>query len=131
MAERYTVAVATGSLREDDGVTLPHEWTEEGVSVRGRLTGAHVLHLAVATCVLNDLYREARDRGVPLAGVHVSAEGGFDIVTGASTGVEYSVALDSSLLPEQVQELLLQVDEVAEVPKALRAGIDVRRVGHA
>ena len=125
MAERYTVAVATGSLREDEGVTLPHEWTEEGVSVRGRLTGAHVLHLAVATCVLNDLYREARD-----AGVHVSAEGGFDLSTGASTGVEYAVALDSGLLPEQVQDLLERVEEVAEIPRALRAGIDVRRVGH-
>ena len=130
MAERYTVAVATGSLREDEGVTLPHEWTEEGVSVRGRLTGAHVLHLAVATCVLNDLYREARDRGVALAGVHVSAEGGFDLSTGASTGVEYAVALDSGLLPEQVQDLLERVEEVAEIPRALRTGIDVRRVGH-
>ena len=34
-------------------------------------TGGHLLHLAVAACVLNDMHREAQSRGVPIDGVLV------------------------------------------------------------
>ncbi|WP_218108570.1 hypothetical protein, partial [Actinacidiphila rubida] len=64
MDERFTVVASAGSYleRDDDGgpaVRLPHRWTPEGVAVRTEFTGGHVLNLAVAACVLNDLYREA------------------------------------------------------------------------
>jgi uncharacterized OsmC-like protein len=132
MAERFSVGVGAGSLREVDAgcLQVPHTHTRDGISVRGEVTGAHVLHLAVACCVLNDVYREARARTMAVNGVYVTAEGGFEEETWASTGVEYSVAIDSGLLPEVVDDLVLTVEQVAEIPRALRQGVEVRRVGH-
>ena len=48
---------------------LPHAWTDAGVVVEGAGNGAHVLHVAVALCVLNDLFREAQTDGLTVDGV--------------------------------------------------------------
>jgi hypothetical protein len=40
-------------------IRFPHRWTPGGVTVEADFTGAHLLHLAAAGCVLNDVYREA------------------------------------------------------------------------
>lgn len=122
----FGVRASAGSLRAGAGVTLPHTWTEEGVVADPATNGAQVLHLAVALCVLNDTYREAARLGVPVAGVAVTADGGFDDAW-ASTGIGYAVELDSPADPEQIAALHRVVDDVAEIPKALRAGAGVRR----
>jgi uncharacterized OsmC-like protein len=125
----FGVAAAAGTFRSGgDGAlaSLPHRWTRAGVEVHGDFTGAHVLHLAVAGCVLNDVYREAQALGVTLHGVRVRASGGFDD-TWASTGITYSVDVDSPDDPSAVSALLARVDEVAEIPRALRAGAPVTR----
>jgi uncharacterized OsmC-like protein len=129
VAEAYEVSVSAGSLTTDTKDTwhLPHRWTREGVSVEAAFTGAHLLHVSVAGCVLNDLYREAEQLGVELAGARVSAEGGFDKGWN-STGIRYRVEVDSPAAPADVQALLSRVDKVAEVPKALRSGTTVTRV---
>jgi uncharacterized OsmC-like protein len=129
MAERYEVAVGAGSLYIDEGFAIAHAWTGAGVTVDAPFTGAHFLHLAVAGCVLNDVYREADARGVPVDGVRVTARGGFDPETWVSSGIEYTVAVDSRARPADIEELLGAVDEVAEIPRALRAASVVRRVG--
>ena len=50
-------------------------------------TGGHLLHLAAAGCILNDLYVEATALGITLNGVCVSAGGRFDTATSQSTGI--------------------------------------------
>jgi uncharacterized OsmC-like protein len=129
MANGFAVAVAAGSLRSTVTATthLPHQWTDEGVAVDTAFTGAHLLHLAVAACVLNDLYRESQRLGVALDGVRVEAGGGFDTEAWCSTGVTYRVEVDSPAAADDVARLVAAVDEVAEIPKALRAGAEVRR----
>jgi uncharacterized OsmC-like protein len=92
------------------------------VTVEAEFTGAHLLHLATAGCVLNDVYREAPAFGITLNGVRVSAEGDFDSATWRTNGISYVVELDSEADAEQVGELLRRVDEVAEIPRAIRAG---------
>jgi uncharacterized OsmC-like protein len=129
MAERYEVAAGAGSLYIDDGFALAHHWTGAGVTVDAPFTGAHFLHLAVAGCVLNDVYREAVARGISVDGVRVTARGGFEADTWSSTGIEYTVAVDSRAHPDEIEALLGVVDEVAEVPRALRTASAVRRVG--
>ena len=52
MADSFVATVASGSLRTSSGVTMPHAWTAEGVTVDCEFTGAHVLHLSVAGCVV-------------------------------------------------------------------------------
>jgi uncharacterized OsmC-like protein len=96
--------------------------------VEADFTGAHLLHLAAAGCVLNDVYREAAALGVELGGVRVTATGGFDTETWQSTGIGYRVEVSSDAPAADVARLLDVVDEVAEIPQAIRAGAIVRRV---
>ena len=129
MGERYEVAVGAGSLRSTAGraVRFPHRWTPEGVSVEADFTGAHLLHVAAAGCVLNDFYREAAALGVDVTGVRVVASGEYDR-DWVSTGVSYTVQVDSSASADQLARVLDVVDEVAEIPRAIRAGAPVRRI---
>jgi hypothetical protein len=126
--ETYTVSVSAGSLTTDTKHTwhLPHRWTREGVSVEALFTGAHLLHVAVAGCVLNDLYREAEQLAIVLDGARVTASGGFDKGWN-STGIGYDVQLDSSAEPVLLETLLARVDKVAEIPRTLRVGTSVSR----
>ncbi len=78
----------------------------------------------MALCVLNDLYRESAQMGVQIRGVAVEADGGFDEAW-ISTGVAYRVTVDSDATPRAVDSLILRVDAVAEIPRALRAGVPV------
>ena len=129
MSDEYGVTVSAGSLRpsSSDGWRLPHRWTEEGVVVEAAFTGAHLLHVAAAGCVLNDVYREAAGLGITLQGVRVTAGGGFD-GEWASTGITYAVEVDTQASSDEVARLLAVVDEVAEIPRAIRAGAPVERV---
>jgi hypothetical protein len=115
-----------GSLRVSHGVVLHHAWTDDGVVAAPAVTGAQVLHLSVALCVLNDTYREAQRLGLELRGVAVTADGGFDDEW-RSTGIRYAVALDTSASAADLARLNAVVDEVAEIPRAVRAGATVAR----
>jgi uncharacterized OsmC-like protein len=125
----FGVAVGAGSLRSASAgaVGFPHKWTADGVTVETEFTGAHLLHLATAGCVLNDLYREAVELGVHLDGVRVTASGDFDPQTWASTGITYSVEVDSEASEHDLAALVIRVDQVAEIPRAIRAGAPVKR----
>lgn len=127
----FAAVCASGSLRQrlaghDEVTHFSHRWTEGGVDVAASFTGAHVLHLAVAACVLNDVHREAQSRGVPIDGVLVEAEGGFG-EDWRSSGITYRVEVDSPADPAGIQELITLVDQLAEIPRAIRAGAPVNR----
>jgi len=129
MVDRFEVVVGAGTLRSADerAVHFPHRWTPEGVTVQADFTGAHLLHLAAAGCILNDLYREAATLGIELTGVQVSAGGGFNTQTWQSTGIDYTIQIDSPAPTEQLTQLLHTVDEIAEIPRAIRTGAPVQR----
>jgi hypothetical protein len=126
----FEVVVGAGTLRSaaTDAVSFPHRWTSEGVTVEAAFTGAHLLHLAAAGCVLNDIYREAENRGLVVLGVRVSASGAFNTQTWQSTGISYAVELDTTASAAEAEALLQLVDSVAEIPKSIRAGASVDRV---
>jgi len=109
-------------------VRFPHRWTPGGVTVEADFTGGHLLHLAAAGCVLNDLYREAAALGIELTGARVTAAGGFDPATWQSPGIDYSAEVSSDAPADQLDHLVQVVDQVAEIPRAIRAGAVVRRV---
>ena len=129
MSGRFAVTVGAGSMRSADpaAVRWPHRWTEEGVTVEGDFTGAHLLHLAAAGGVLNDVYREAAALGIGIDGVRVRAGGDFD-ESWRSTGIEYTVDLAADAGLPELTHLLEVVDRVAEIPAALRRGTTVRRL---
>lgn len=119
------VVATAGTLRAAEGVVLHHVWTDEGVVAAPVTNGAHMLHLSVALCVLNDTYREAERLGVPVDGVSVEPDGSFD-EEWCSTGIEYSVTIDARASTEDLNRLRVVVDEVAEIPRAVRAGAPVK-----
>ena len=126
----FTVVVGAGSRRSDaeNTVAFPHQWTSGGVSVVAAFTGAHLLILAAAGCVLNDVYREAAVMGIEIDGVQVTATGGFDPDTWQCTGIVYAVQVDSPAPARDIVPLLAKVDAVAEIPRAIRTGATVTRV---
>ncbi len=90
-------------------------------------TGAHLLHLAAAGCVLNDVYREAEHLGIVVDGVRVTASGDFHRDSWESTGITYVVDLETAATAAEVSALLDAVDATAEIPKSIRAGATVTR----
>jgi hypothetical protein len=125
----FPVTLTAGTLRAEgaDGWLVPHVWTDGGVLVQAAPNGAGVLHVAVALCVLNDLFRESEALGVEVRGVRVAARGEFDTETWVSTGITYAVEVDSTAADDAVAKLVARVDEVAEIPRVLRAGTTVER----
>jgi hypothetical protein len=123
----FGVAASAGTLRTGVGVNLAHAWTPDGIDAAPASNGAQVLHLAVAVCILNDTFREAKELGIPVDGVAVTADGGYDS-DWRSTGIRYSLTIDSPASSGDLGRLIALVDDVAEIPRALRAGTEVRRV---
>jgi hypothetical protein len=85
-------------------------------------TGGHLLHLAVAGCVYNDLFREAVARGIVLSHVEVRADGGFAGDPCVSTGIGYTIHLVGEAPQAELEELVAHVERIAEVPSAIRMG---------
>lgn len=91
-------------------------------------TGAHLLHLAVAGCVYNDLLRDAAARGIALSHVSVTADGDFSGEPFESTGIGYRISIRGDASQEELTALVDHVVSIAEIPSALRAGAEVRLV---
>jgi uncharacterized OsmC-like protein len=88
--------------------------------------GGQLLHLAVAGCVSNDLFREARAAGIELSRVRVTVRGDFAGDPAVSTGIEYDVEVEGDASRERLEGLVRHVDAIAEIPNTLRGGVAVR-----
>jgi putative redox protein len=97
---------------------------EAGGGGRG-FNGGELLHLAVACCVSNDLFREAAMRGVALDQVRVTVDGDFDGAPAVSTGVIYDVEVSGDSSDAELEALVHHVDQIAEIPNSLRRGTAV------
>jgi len=88
--------------------------------------GGQLLYLAIAGCVSNDLFREARADGIALDRVRVVVDGDFQGDPPVSTDVTYAVEVAGDALTEALQRLVAKVDAIAEIPNSLRAATAVR-----
>jgi uncharacterized OsmC-like protein len=88
--------------------------------------GGELLYLAIAGCVSNDLFREARSLGIRIDRVRVVVRGDFSGDPAVSTDVVYDVELEGAATREELQALIERVDEIAEIPNSLRRGTQVR-----
>jgi uncharacterized OsmC-like protein len=88
--------------------------------------GGELLHLAVAGCVSNDLFREARTLGVRLTRVAITARGEFTGSPQVSGGIGYSVEVWGDAPATALRDLVARVDSIAEIPNSLRQGTAVR-----
>jgi uncharacterized OsmC-like protein len=107
-------------------VVLQHHRTA-GIQIDAQpLSGGHLLHLAVAGCMFNDLHHLAAERGIRLTDVRVAATGGFQgEEPTVSTGITYQVAVSGEAFEEQLRALVWEVDRIATIPDVLRRGTTV------
>jgi putative redox protein len=88
--------------------------------------GGQLLYLAVAGCISNDLFREARTAGIELENVRVKVGGNFVGEPPVSDEILYEVEVGGDAPEERLRALVDQVDEIAEIPNSLRQGTRVR-----
>jgi len=119
-------ATALGSAR---GHTVVIDRPADGGGQDLGFNGGELLHLAVAGCVSNDLFREARALGLGLTRVAVTAHGEFTGAPQISGGIEYSVEVWGNAPEAALRELVARVDSIAEIPNSLRGGTSVRLSG--
>ncbi len=126
-------------LRNVDGTTTalgtagPHSVVVDrpvaaGGGGRG-FNGGQLLHLAVAGCISNDLFREAAGRGIELTRVVVRVDGGYDGEPAVSSGIAYAVEIEGHATDLELRALVDHVDVIAEIPNSLRRGTEVRLAG--
>jgi len=90
--------------------------------------GGELLHLAIAGCISNDLFREAAGLGITLSRVRVVADGDFGGDPAMSTGIRYQVTVDGDRPRAELDDLVRLVDRIAEIPNSLRRGTAVTLV---
>jgi putative redox protein len=91
--------------------------------------GGQLLYLAVAGCISNDLFRDARVAGIKLSRVWVKVGGDFVGDPAVSDEICYEVEVAGDAPEERLQELIERVDVIADIPNSLRQGTRVRLVG--
>ena len=88
--------------------------------------GGQLLYLAVAGCVSNDLFREARAAGIELERVRVVVRGDFEGDPAVSAPITVDVEVEGDAPAVRLDELVARVDAIAEIPNSLRRGTEVR-----
>jgi putative redox protein len=117
------------SLGTAEQFTLVVDRPTEGGGGGLGFSGGQLLYLAVAGCISNDLFREARTAGIELESVRVKVGGNFAGEPAVSEEILYEVELKGDAPEERLQALVDQVDEIAEIPNSLRQGTRVRLAG--
>jgi putative redox protein len=88
--------------------------------------GGQLLYLSIAACLSNDLYREAGMMDIRLRAVSITIDGDFAGRGAASGPIDVDVAVESDASPEALAALFDEVERVAEIPRTLREGADIR-----
>jgi len=117
------VATALGWAR---GHTVVIDRPADGGGQELGFNGGELLHLAVAGCVSNDLFREARALGLRLTRVAITARGEFSGDPQVSGGIDYSIEVWGDASASALRELVGRVDTIAEIPNSLPRGTAVR-----
>ncbi len=131
---RITAEVDNSRGVHDARVTT--EGVSQSVAIASRasgngssLNGGELLFLALATCYCNDIYREAKKRGLEVTRVTVDVEGDFGAEGGPAWNVRYRARVASKAHEDAIRELMLATDRLAEIHNSLRVGTPVELAG--
>jgi uncharacterized OsmC-like protein len=124
---RATIRTVSDDAGSDPGggFVVDHHRTARAAIDVEMWSGGHLLHLAVAGCLFNDILREAPNRGIPVDHLAVTADGGFD--ENGSSGIRYTIEIRTSADRREVERLVAEMEADATIPKALRGGAPVER----
>lgn len=107
------------TLRTNDNahnLSIPPKSTGFGSSANG----GELLFLALATCYCNDIYREAGKREIKVEHVEVEVSGEFGAEGEPARNVTYRAKVTAQAGEDQIRELLIHTDRVAEIQNTLR-----------
>jgi organic hydroperoxide reductase OsmC/OhrA len=90
--------------------------------------GGELLLLALATSYCNDLYREARRRGLAIEGVEVEVMGEYTGEGEPVSSLRYRATAWTSSPKEMVFEVMTHTDTVAEIQKTLRSAAEIQLI---
>ena len=121
--QQHRVTVATGA--SSHSLDIPPRDSGWGSSTNG----GELLCLALATCYCNDIYREAKRRGVTVEGVQVEVTGEFGGEGEGAREIRYSASVDAKAPRDEVLALMRHTDTVAEIHNTLRGGAAVVLAG--
>lgn len=88
------------------------------------LSGGHLLHLALAGCVFNNVLRIAGDKGIVVDEASVQVDGDFTD-DGHSIGMECRIDVSGSAEPTKLRALAQEAFDDSTVAAVLRNGASV------
>jgi putative redox protein len=124
--ETRNVAGEPAAIGSAGALTLVIDRPADGGGRGIGFNGGELLYLAVAGCISNDLFREARAESIALDRVRVTVRGDFSGSPAVSEPVEYDIEIAGDAPAEKLRALVQRVDEIAEIPNSLRRGTEVR-----
>lgn len=89
-------------------------------------SGEELFMMSIAASVCNSLYREAAEKGIPVAHVEIIVNGDWAGEPMQARNIRYDVKLESSAPRQEVEDLIRSVDQAADIPQSLRAGTAVK-----
>lgn len=116
---RHLVTVKTNDAARS--LAIPPRADGPGSSANG----GELLCLALATCYCNDVYREARKRGIAVDRVEVEVEAVFGAEGAAAERLAYRARASGAASREELVALLRHTDTVAEIQNTLRRSCPV------
>ena len=87
--------------------------------------GGELLCLALATCYCNDVYREAKKRGIEVQRVEAEVEGTFGAEGAPAERFAYRARVSARASRQRIIELMQHTDSVAEIQNTVRRSCPV------
>ncbi len=103
-------------------ISIPSKVTGFGSSVNG----GELLFLAMATCYCNDVYREAAKLNIKVKVVEVEVFGEFGSEGKPAKNIYYNAKVTAEANENEIKELMINTDKVAEIQNTIRLGIPVK-----
>lgn len=89
------------------------------------VNGGELLFLAIATCYCNDVYREAKERGLAVESVEVQVTGQFGGKGDPAEKITYRASVRAQGSEREVLDLMHHTDAVSEIHNTLRRATPV------
>ena len=116
----HRVTVATNGVEKS--LTFAPKLNGRGSAVNG----GELLLASLATCLCNDIFREAAKLDIDVQDVEVRFEAYFPSEGAAASDLRYDVQISGSGDAEDLRKLVRHTDSVAEIHNTVRSAIPFR-----
>jgi uncharacterized OsmC-like protein len=130
--EIMNVSAKINSQRALHQVTLTTNGTDRDLTIAPKssgfgssASGAELLCLALATCYCNDIFREARQRGIQVEGVEVSVDSEFGAAGEPASSLTYHAMVRAKAAEKEILDLMADTDRMAEIENTVRIGFNI------